>query len=57
MTRSAAFAEGVLSNALGGVLATLIVAIAVFLWAYFHAGPSPAHHPQAPPAATATGHR
>ena len=53
LSRRAVFFEGVLSNALGGILATLIVALAVFLWAHFHAS-HPAHHPPARPAATAT---
>ncbi len=54
LPRLAAFFEGVLSNALGGILATLIVAIAVFLCAHFHASQSPARHAPAWPAATAT---
>jgi hypothetical protein len=56
LSRLAVFFEGVLSNALGGILATFIVALAVFLWAHFHASP-PAHHPPARPAATATTSR
>jgi hypothetical protein len=54
LSRRAVFFEGVLSNALGGILATLIVTLAVFLWAHFHASHPPAHHPPARPAATAT---
>ena len=50
----AAFFGGVLSNALGGVLATLIVALAIFLWTHFYARHPPAHRPPTPPAATAT---
>ena len=53
----AAFFEGVVSNALGGVLATLIVALAIFLWTHFHAGHSPAKHLPPRPAATATTRR
>ena len=55
--RLATFFEGVVSNALGGVLATLIVALAIFLWTHFHAGDSPAKHLPPRPAATATTRR
>ncbi|MDQ2812895.1 MAG: hypothetical protein M3Z75_13720 [Actinomycetota bacterium] len=40
----AAFFAGVLSNALGGILTILIVALAIFLWTHSHAGHSPANH-------------
>lgn len=53
----ATFFEGVVSNALGGVLATLIVALAIFLWTHFHAGHSPAKHLPPRPVATATTRR
>jgi hypothetical protein len=52
--RLAAFFEGVLSNALGGILATLIVALAIFLWTHSHVGHSPANHLPVRPTATAT---
>jgi hypothetical protein len=57
MPRSAAFFGGVLSNALGGVLATLIVALAILLWTHFHSSHPPADHLPARPAATATTRR
>jgi hypothetical protein len=55
--RLAAFFEGVVSNALGGVLATLIVALGIFLWTHFHAGHSHAKHLPPRPAATAATRR
>lgn len=57
LPRLATFFEGVASNALGGLLATLIVALALFSWTHFHASHSPAKHLPPRPAATATTSR
>jgi hypothetical protein len=53
LRRFAALSAVVLSNALSGVLSTIIVALAVFLWAHFHASHPLARHVLTRPAATA----
>jgi hypothetical protein len=50
----ASFFGGVISNALGAILATIAVALSLYLWAHFF---HPAGHPPVRPAATATAHR
>lgn len=52
----APFFGGVISNALGAILATAIVALSVYLWAHFHHAGHPPDRP-APSAATATARR
>ena len=45
----APFAGSILANALGGVLAAILIAIAAFLWAhYFHCGHFPCMRPGPP---------
>jgi hypothetical protein len=52
----APFFGGVISNALGGILAAILLALGAFLWAHVHhPGHPPAQRPVAPASASAAG--